>query len=844
LLDALPERLSGTEHLDIVAASTIMPVADWHHYQCFYEILELATSIKPACFLQVLASGCETAIYLDADIQLFKPLDRVLSAIADGHEVVLTPHILTPLPADGRLPDDLAIMRAGIYNLGFAAFANTERSRAALRWWERHLRTLGLADLEAGLFTDQKWIDFIPAFVPTTSVIRDPGYNAAYWNLHERIVRETDDGWRVLFSDGTEFDLTFFHFSGFSPSVDILSKHDSRFRAQPPGDTRRLLAHYAAGLNAADVNGFAARAVAAPRFENGAAWDPVCRALYRSILAITPSFGDPLSGNAFLRLAATNDIGDHLPRYLRTLLDLRPDIAQAFDDGRKLKSLAAWLFNDGASQIDIDPALLRYLGIDRPRLSQINYVGYFQSHLGVAEAARNAVTALGAAELDVAIHDISRLAESPTGSYAFAHRATSGASNAITILGVNADQTPTVLGRLPADLRSSFLIGYWAWETPDFPEEWCDRFDLVDEVWVASSFAAEAVRAKATVPVFVAPYPVSPPRLKPDRPWLVEIQPEIRPDEFVFLFLFDIASVPFRKNPDGAIAAFKMAFRPDEPVRLVIKTLNGHRDPELLKSLEDMAAGHRVTIWDRALETQDRFRLLASVDAFVSLHRAEGFGLSIAEAMAFGLPVVTTGWSGNVDFTNAENSASVAYDLKPIDRQHGPYPAGTLWAEPRLDDAARHMRRIRDDAAWRERIGAAAARTIASQLSPETIGAQMKARIERLSRSMRTAHHAPVDKVAVRDGSPRVLLTSAAFGLVASDVMRRPFFYIQRIPRMPRLLIQEGFGSAFGRVARSARGQQGELPGIVSLRSIVLKFTRLLRKLGIGGGEKNIWRQP
>uniref|UniRef100_UPI001954C41A glycosyltransferase n=1 Tax=Klebsiella pneumoniae TaxID=573 RepID=UPI001954C41A len=77
-------------------------------------------------------------------------------------------------------------------------------------------------------------------------------------------------------------------------------------------------------------------------------------------------------------------------------------------------------------------------------------------------------------------------------------------------------------------------------------------------------------------------------------------------------------------NPDGTIAAFKMAFRPDEPVRLVIKTLNGHRDPVLLKSLEDMAAGHRVTIWDRALETQDRFRLLASVDAFVSLHRAEG----------------------------------------------------------------------------------------------------------------------------------------------------------------------------------------------------------------------------
>ncbi|WP_216073135.1 hypothetical protein, partial [Acinetobacter nosocomialis] len=84
-------------------------------------------------------------------------------------------------------------------------------------------------------------------------------------------VRETGDGWRVLFSDGTECDLTFFHFSGFSPSADILSRHDNRFRAHPPGDTRRLLAHYAAGLDAADFNGFAALPVAAPRFENGAA---------------------------------------------------------------------------------------------------------------------------------------------------------------------------------------------------------------------------------------------------------------------------------------------------------------------------------------------------------------------------------------------------------------------------------------------------------------------------------------------------------------------------------------------------------------------------------------------
>ena len=576
LLDALPAEATGLDHLDIVPADTLMPVAAWHHYQCFYDVLELATSIKPACFLHMLARGCDLAIYLDADIVLFKPLDLVLSAFADGHELVLTPHVLTPLPPDGKQPDDLAIMRSGIYNLGFAAFANTERCRALLRWWERHLRTLGAADVSAGLFTDQKWIDFAPAFVPSTFIIRDPGYNTAYWNLHERTVRQTDHGWRVTFADQTLSDLTFFHFSGYSPSAGVLSKHETRFQTRPPGDTRRLLTHYAEALAAAGSAALTARRVAPPRFENGVAWDPICRALYRSVLSADPDFGDPLQGNAFLKLAAGRDIGDHLPRYLRAVLNLRPDVALAYDEGHNRNGLIGWLFDSGPAQLHIDPALPTQLGISpheplaahARKLSGVNCVGYFRSHLGVAEAARNAVSALEAVDLEVATYDISRLAESPKGHYALARDAGVGARHAVTIIGANADETPRVLDSLPAELRATVLVGYWAWETPEFPEEWCDRFDLVDEVWVASHFIADAVRAKATVPVTVVPYAVSPPATNPDRAWLARMRPEIQDGEFIFLSLFDVASVPFRKNPEGTIAAFRQAFRPDEPVRL------------------------------------------------------------------------------------------------------------------------------------------------------------------------------------------------------------------------------------------------------------------------------------
>src|ERR1700694_5983673 len=102
LLDEMPADVTVPGHIDIVPAATIMPIADWHHYQCFYAPLELATSIKPLCFRYLLTPDCVAAVYLDPEIVLFKPLDRVLSAVEDGHDVALTPHILTPLPNDGK----------------------------------------------------------------------------------------------------------------------------------------------------------------------------------------------------------------------------------------------------------------------------------------------------------------------------------------------------------------------------------------------------------------------------------------------------------------------------------------------------------------------------------------------------------------------------------------------------------------------------------------------------------------------------------------------------------------------------------------------------------------------
>lgn len=829
LLDALPKDAAALHQLEVISAETIMTIADWHHYQCFYSPLELATSIKPLCFSYLLTDDCDAAIYLDPDIVLFKPLTRALSAIEKGHDIVLTPHILTPLPADGKKPDDAAIMASGIYNLGFAAFANTPRSRAIIDWWGQRLRTLGQADVGAGLFTDQKWIDFAPVFSPTTCIIRDPGYNVAYWNLHERSVIRSDAGWRVNFVDGSQNDLTFFHFSGYSPTAGILSKHENRFRKRPPADTRKLLEQYADHLLASGLYILAQRPVQEPRFDNGVAWDPVCRLLYRSVLSVEPDFGDPLQGDAFLKLAARAEIGDLLPRYLRMILKQRADVAQAYDDGRNLSGYLTWLYKDGPTQLGIDLNLLKHLGIQARHVKGVNYVGYFRSHLGIAEASRNAVAALRSTGVEVALHDISHLAKSPTGTYDVDFRASPRPAYDVTILGVNADETARTLAALPSDLRSTFLIGCWAWETSEFPEQWCDRFDLVDEVWVASNFVAEAVRAKATVPVVVVPYAVSPPDVEPDKHWLAQMCRDIEPDEFIFVCFFDVASVPFRKNPQGAVEAFKRAFRLHESVRLIVKALNGESDPDLLESLRDESAGHRITIWDAPLEPLDRFRLLASSDAFVSLHRAEGFGLVIAEAMALGRPIIVTDWSGSTDFANNDNAALVRCDLLRSKESYGPYPAGTLWAEPDLDDAARHLRRVWEDADWRNSIGRAGAETIAAKFSPEVVGATIKSRLERLSASRRRYSRTGDRSLQAAISAGLAVPVAAALRVVSRDALRQPLFYVSRVPRVPRLLFTQGLTVMLRRLALSAQNRDVYLRPRFSFRAIVLRIWSILR---------------
>ena len=203
---------------------------------------------------------------------------------------------------------------------------------------------------------------------------------------------------------------------------------------------------------------------------------------------------------------------------------------------------------------------------------------------------------------------------------------------------------------------------------------------------------------------------------------------ELKDDQFMFLFVFDFLSIFERKNPLGVIKAFKQAFPNNEKVSLVIKCIN-HKDfSSDFKKLQKETNENIHLITD-ILSKDDLLSLIASCDCYVSLHRSEGFGLTIAEAMFAGKPVIATNYGGNTDYMSLNNSYPVKYSLVELDKNYGAYEKGQIWAEPDTNHASQLMKNIFENPDKAKEVGKTAKSDISNQLSPEIIGQQIKNRL-------------------------------------------------------------------------------------------------------------------
>ena len=274
-----------------------------------------------------------------------------------------------------------------------------------------------------------------------------------------------------------------------------------------------------------------------------------------------------------------------------------------------------------------------------------------------------------------------------------------------------------------------YRIAYCAWELETIPAEWTELLPLFDEIWSPTEFVAQAMRTRMTVPVHRMLPGVEVPGVEP----VLKSALGIPEDHFVFLFMFDMFSDLERKNPSAVIRAFRRAFGPHEKATLVLKTSEASPDAAAAERLSAEAEANGVLLVRQTLSRAKAYGHLQMCDCYVSLHRSEGFGLGMAEAMLLAKPVIATAYSGNVDFMNERNSLLVDFERVPV-RNAGPlYRSGSVWAEPSEEDAAKKIRWVFEHRAEAAALGRRAQAELRETLSLTGAGERMAARLRAIA---------------------------------------------------------------------------------------------------------------
>ena len=359
----------------------------------------------------------------------------------------------------------------------------------------------------------------------------------------------------------------------------------------------------------------------------------------------------------------------------------------------------------------------------------INLIGFIKAQMGLGEGCRLIARATEVTDIPFGIIETRVGNPFNHNDTTFDDRLMKSAQYGINIFHVNPEQMVPLQLSLPADtLDRRYNVGIWLWELEELPDEWLNAFSLVDEVWAPSVFNCESLRRKSPVPVTLIPYGIEP-STDSDKSRGDFGLPD---GDFLFLCMYDTNSTIERKNPVGAIRAYKKAFCGNENgVGLVVK-VNNPTDEDMARIKSECDGCENVCFISDTLDRPDVNALISCCDVFVSLHRAEGFGLVIAEAMALGTPVIATNWSANVDFMNGENSCPVGYTLVTIEKSCHSYKAGQRWAEPDEDEATEYMKRLFSDREYYDRIRTDAKEYIKENYSVKKSAEAIKNRIDEI----------------------------------------------------------------------------------------------------------------
>lgn len=387
------------------------------------------------------------------------------------------------------------------------------------------------------------------------------------------------------------------------------------------------------------------------------------------------------------------------------------------------------IFDFGNRHAPYNPAFVRA----HARLA-VNIVGFLTADLGVGESARCMVRAADTAQIQTALVPLKLNCKNPLGDMTYATRLQETNPHPVNVVHLDPPASQDIDHYHGRGFRAGkYNIAYWAWELPDFPDAWIPPCRYFDEIWCPSDFVRQAISLKVPLPVLTMPHAINFARPTATTATL-RARFALPADAFLFLFLYDLNSYSERKNPRGALEAFRRSGLGQRGAGLVIKVHNvkgNEADFGVLQaSVADLPGVHFIT---ETLSRAAVYELEAACDCFVSLHRSEGFGLALAESMYLGKPVIATDWSASAEFIDATNGCPVQCTLKTLERNHGPYAKGQVWAEANLDHAADQMERLFDNRALASRLGESARSTIERKFSPAVIGARYRRRLENIA---------------------------------------------------------------------------------------------------------------